>query len=71
MGRLLLLQLPRRGKWGSVVQVGVVGCLGQHRTGVGRGWVGCVVVEGAVAGRGGGVCLGEACGQHVVWGQVW
>ena len=71
MGRLLCLQRPPRGRWGCVVLAGVVGRLGQHRTGVGRGRVGCVVVKGEVAGRGGGVCLGEACGQHVVWGKGW
>ena len=69
MGRLLLLQLPQRGKWGGVVQVGVVGRLGQHRTRVGLGWVGCGVVGGAVVVRGGEVWLGEACGWCVVWGR--
>ena len=71
MGRLRLLQLPQGGKWGGLVQVGVVGRLGQHRTRVGRGWGGCGVVGGAVAGQGGVVCLGEACGWCVMWGQGW
>jgi hypothetical protein len=71
MGRLPLLQLPQRGRWGGLVQVGVVGQLGQHRTRVGHGWGGCIVVGGAVARQGGMACRGAVCEGCVVWGRGW
>ena len=68
MGRLPLFQLPQRGRWGGWAQGEVGSQLGQHRTGVGHEWAGCIVVEGAVARYGGVVCRRAVYGGCVVWG---